>query len=144
MLTSSVPLESQAEGSLTKDQHAFLEATRAWLGRTSLSDLRPRASHEPRHTKQGDEFPGVIWIILGLRRRHKTERRPRYSHQTVQLGLTADGLLFGGWQGDYVWEFDKNEAFRFSVPSFGLAEAIAAAHAWPERELPGQSASATT
>jgi hypothetical protein len=34
-----------------------------------------------------------------------------------------------------VWEFEKNEAFRFAVERFGLAEAEAAAFAWAEREL---------
>ena len=144
MLTVSLLSTPRQRAASRKTSMPSFDSTRAWLGRTSLTDLNPQASHEPRHTKQGDEVPGIIWIILGLRRRRKTERRPRYSHQSVQFGLTADGLLFGGWQGDYVWEFDKNEAFHFSVPSFGLAEAIAAAHGWAERELRGESASATT
>jgi hypothetical protein len=47
-----------------------------------------------------------------------------------------DGFIFGGWQGyPYVWEFEKNEAIRFAVERFGLAEAEAAAFAWAEREL---------
>jgi hypothetical protein len=50
--------------------------------------------------------------------------------------MSWDGFVFGGWQGyPYVWEFEKNEAFRFAVERFGPVEAEAAAFAWAEREL---------
>jgi hypothetical protein len=45
--------------------------------------------------------------------------------------MSWDGFIFGSWQGHlYVWEFEKNEAFRFAVERFELAEAEAVAFAW--------------
>jgi hypothetical protein len=59
-----------------------------------------------------------------------------FTKQVSGAPCTAAAPIFGGWQGyPYVWEFEKNEAFRFAVERFGLAEAEAAAFAWAEREL---------
>jgi hypothetical protein len=50
--------------------------------------------------------------------------------------MTRDGVIFGGWQGyPYVWEYEKNEAFRLHVSRTGLTEAIETALGWAEREL---------
>jgi hypothetical protein len=129
-------LDSEAEASLTKDQRAFLAAAREWLGRGVLPEVETSASHEPRHDRSGFRYPGVLWVVLRPRGRHRQPQRPKYQHRSVQLGMSANGLVFGGWQGyPDVWEFQKNEAFRVSVEQLGLAQAEAAAFSWAEREL---------
>jgi hypothetical protein len=95
------------------------------------------ASHEPVYTKRGGfKLPGVLWIVLRPQGRGWSGRRPKGPSDSVQLGMGPDALIFGGWQGyPYVWEFEKNEAFRLATPRFGLTEAIATALDWAEREL---------
>jgi len=128
-------LVPQEQGSLTPDQQTLLLATRDWVARTAL-DVKSSASHEPRHTKLGDEFPGMLWITIRPRKRAGVRRKPRYSHACIQFGMSSDGILIGGWQGaHYVWEFPENEAFRVSVPPVAIGEAIAQAFEWAEREL---------
>jgi hypothetical protein len=130
----------EAEARLTPDQGAFLRAAREWLKRVSLADVEASASHEPRHTTWGTfRDPGVVWIVL---RPTPPPARRFKDRGSVQLGISSKGFIFGGWQGyPYVWEFDKNEAFRFAVHRFGLEEAEAAAFAWAERELRQQRSS---
>jgi hypothetical protein len=130
-------LGSEAEAGLTLDQQAFLQAAREWLKRASLADVEASASHEPRRKRLGGStYPGVLWIVLKPIHQAARGERPRGPHESVQLGMNWDGFIFGGWQGyPYVWEFEKNEAFRFAVERFGLVEAETAAFAWAEREL---------
>ncbi len=130
-------LGSEAEAGLTLDQQAFLQAAREWLKRASLVDVEPSASHEPRPKRLGGStYPGVLWIVLKPIHQPLRGERPKGPHESVQLGMSWDGFVFGGWQGyPYVWEFEKNEAFRFAVDRFGPVEAEAAAFAWAEREL---------
>jgi hypothetical protein len=136
-------LGSEAEAGLTLDQQAFLLAAREWLKRASLVDVESSASHEPRPKGLGGStYPGVLWIVLRPIHRPAHRGRPKGPHGSVQLGMSWDGFIFGGWQGyPYVWEFEKNEAFRFAVERFGLVEAETAAFAWVERELRSSASS---
>jgi hypothetical protein len=86
--------------------------------------------------KRGRSFPGELWIVLAPKGREWAGQRPKGPSGSVQLGMTRDGEIFGGWQGyPYVWEYEKNEAFRVHASRTGLAEAIQLALGWAEREL---------
>lgn len=102
-------LGSEAEARLTLDQQAFLQAAREWLKRASLVDFEPSASHEPRPKRLGGStYPGVLWIVLKPIHQPARGMRPRGPHESVQLGMSWDGFIFGGWQGyPYVWEFEE-------------------------------------
>jgi hypothetical protein len=117
---------------LTEDQRRLLDEARAYLDRLGSDEVHASGSSatvEPVQTTWGRfRWPGTLWIILEI-------GGPR-SHDSIQLGMSASGVIVGGHQDrHYAWDDDRAEAFRSHADGVGLGHAISSALAWLGAEI---------